>query len=145
MRRAVTLIELLIVVTVIGALLGLLLPAVQSAREAARNTQCQSNLHQIGVYIAQETDLRGRMPWFMRSGSPMADAMCPTYAALYGRDYEDDNDGYIQAFAGVTRQYAMEETQLSSTALWIVRETMPMHAEKQNALYLDGHIRAVTE
>jgi prepilin-type processing-associated H-X9-DG protein len=60
--RAFTVLELLIVVGVIGLLLALLLPALMSAREAARRTTCASHLRQIGAAIHEYHDQAKRLP-----------------------------------------------------------------------------------
>lgn len=60
--RGFTLVELLVVIAIIGVLIALLLPAVQAAREAARRTQCRSNLHELGIALHTYHDAHGAMP-----------------------------------------------------------------------------------
>jgi prepilin-type N-terminal cleavage/methylation domain-containing protein/prepilin-type processing-associated H-X9-DG protein len=60
-----TLVELLVVITIIGILIGLLLPAVQAAREAARKTQCQNNEHNLALAMLNFETRRHYFPGFV--------------------------------------------------------------------------------
>lgn len=69
-----TLIELLVVIAIIGILVGLLLPAIQFAREASRRTACASNLRQLGAGIHLHHDARRNLP---ESISPFWEGSAP--------------------------------------------------------------------
>jgi type II secretory pathway pseudopilin PulG len=68
LRRGLTLIELLVVFGMISLLMALLLPAIQSSREAAHQTQCKNNLRQIGLALHNYHDVHQAFPMGSTSG-----------------------------------------------------------------------------
>ncbi len=69
-RTGFTLVELLVVIAIIGILAGLLLPAVQAAREAARRAQCVNNLHQLAIAVEGFESVKGFYPGYQQLINP---------------------------------------------------------------------------
>jgi len=93
-RNGLTLIELLVVISIISILASLILPAVQSAREAARRTTCANNIRQITLAIHNEATATGRLPAAGNFGSSGERYHNWVTALLGYLDRADLNDQY---------------------------------------------------
>jgi prepilin-type N-terminal cleavage/methylation domain-containing protein/prepilin-type processing-associated H-X9-DG protein len=80
-RRGFTLIELMVVILIVAILLGLIMPAMNSARESARRLQCQNNLKQLALAARNYEALHGVFPYGVGGGAPPGEGRVPRWSA----------------------------------------------------------------
>jgi prepilin-type N-terminal cleavage/methylation domain-containing protein/prepilin-type processing-associated H-X9-DG protein len=125
--RAFTLVELLVVITIIGILIALLLPAVQAAREAARRGQCANNLKQIGLALQNYHEAFNTFP---PAGISNYQSTGATADNSVEDDYGNNRGCYIDWLALLLTR--VEQQSLADQIVYVAPSTMCMNTNATN-------------
>lgn len=140
MRRAFSLVELLVSIAILALLAGLLLPAVLAGREAGRSNHCRMQLRDAATEMAREAGITDKvMVMFACGKDDTNEYVCPTFRAFVNAKYS----GYAQREYYGTRTELCLELNAGSERIVLARDEFPLHFHTHNALFLDGHVATV--
>lgn len=116
--RGFTLVELLATIAIVGLLVALLLPAVQSSRETARRNHCGNNLKQIGLAMLQFEQSNGRFPPGRANCDTNGGSMETTYGCIAGSPTSGAS-GFVFVLPALDQQSVYDSLMTSSDVGWI--------------------------